>query len=316
MKNFSFKTKKSSPHSWDNRSILRIIGAIVISVCLILLLRGVIGPVLSGAAMNVLGIRNYFQTSSAALPVYIRDRNELHAVINGLSEEVAAQSGNRSTIARLSRENEELRALMGNSDEERILAGVIARPPAVPYDLLVIDQGSDHGITEGALVYHEDNHVIGTISRVYGQSALVTLFSSAGAETTVFIYGPDIFAYAYGEGGGVIRISVPQGVQLTEGDPVVLASLNTGDMGVIERIVSLSTQPEQNAYFTYPVPIQSMHRVLVAKNVEEPKTFEELVPNIELIRERFRVEVPDRQNGIGSTTPTSTPAAGGVPTQI
>ncbi len=307
MKNFSLKTKRNSPHSSDRRLIFQTIAFVAVSVVLIFLLRGALGGLLSGVTTTVLRVSNYFQTSSASLPAYLRDRTELLSEVNRLRQEVAAQSGGGATIARLSFENDELRTFVGDSSEERILAGVVARPPAVPYDLLVIDRGSDHGILEGALVYHAMNHVMGIVSKVYPESAFVTLFSSAGTETTVYLYGPNVLAYAYGEGGGVIRISVPQGVTLTEGDPVVLPSIHSGDIGVIERIVSLPTEPEQSAYVTFPVSLQSVRTVHVGKTVIDIKTYEDIVPNITLINERFAIEVPDIARSVTSTTtPTST----------
>lgn len=277
------------------------------------MLRGAIGYTTSGLSTYVQTLKGYFAHSSAILPSYIRDRSELIRTIETLKEELAARSGDRATIARLTHENEELRRQFSGITEARIRAGVIARPPSVPYDVLVLDRGSVHGIQEGAFVYHEGNHGIGIVSRVYPESSLVTLFSTPGSEITVYIYGPNVFAYAYGEGGGVIRISVPQGVTLTEGDPVVLPSLDNGDVGVIERVVSLPSQPEQNAYVTFPVSLHSMRTVNVGMNPVQPYTYEEILPNIETINRRFHVPVPDTARNVGSTstgTPTSTPESG------
>jgi hypothetical protein len=177
-------------------------------------------------------------------------------------------------------ENEELRTLLGDTEEERILGGVIARPPSTPYDLLVIDRGSQQGVKEGAIVYHVDQHAIGVVSRVYETMSFVTLFSSSGMETTVYLYGPDVFAYAYGEGGGVIRISLPQGIEVHEGDSVVLPSLHMGDLGIVEHVVSLPTQPEQNAYLTFPVPIQSIRSVAVSKEPMNTVSLKDLESNV------------------------------------
>jgi cell shape-determining protein MreC len=315
MKNFLLKTKKNSPLSSGKRSILKIIIATLVAVGILFLLRGVLGTFLSGIALRVAGVSTYFQTSTATLPVYIRERNELHAEIQSLREDIAAQSGYQSTIARLDNENKELRALMGDSTDERILAGVIARPPLVPYDLLVLDRGSEHGIKEGALVYQTGSHVIGVVSKVFSNSALVTLFTSAGAETTVYLYGPNVFAYAYGEGGGVMRISVPQGIELAVGNPVVLPSIHAGDIGVIERIVSIPTQPEQNAYVTFPIPLQSLRTVSVGKEVVDKPSFDEMELNLQAINDRFRIDVPEvARMGKSTTTPTTTPdVATGTP---
>ncbi len=315
MKNFLLKTKRNSHLSSDNRPVFRTVLFVGVSLLLIFLLRGTLGSFFSGAAMSVERISNYFNTSTASLPTYIRDRKELITEISRLRQELAAQSGSESTIARLSFENEELRSFLGNTPSERILAGVVARPPAVPYDLFVIDRGSDHGVLEGAAVYHKKNHVIGVVSRVYPESAFVTLFSSAGTETTVYLYGPNVFAYAYGEGGGVIRISVPQGITLQEGNPVVLPSIHSSDIGVIERIVSVPAEPEQSAYVTFPISLQSVRTVSVAKSVVDIQSYDDIVPNISVINDRFSITVPDIvRSEMNTTTPTSTVPRSGTTT--
>lgn len=309
MKNFSLKTKRNSLQNSGRTSILKASAYTAIAILIVFLLRGVIGYTTSGLGTSIQVVRSYFAQSGAVLPSYIRDRNELLRTIESLREELAARSGDMATIQRLSHENEELRRQFAEVKEERIRAGVIARPPSVPYDMLVLDRGSMHGILEGALVYHEGNHGIGIVSQVYPESSLVTLFSTPGSEITVYIYGPNVFAYAYGEGGGVMRISVPQGVALNEGDPVVLPSLDSGDVGVIERIVSLPAQPEQNAYVAFPVSLQSIRSVSVGKSPLMPRSYEDIAPNLEAINARFNIPVPDHARSVGSTsTPTTTPA--------
>ncbi len=307
MKNFLLKTRKNSPHNSLKRAVGKLSLIIAGGLILVWILRSLLGSVFSHITYPFEAMTDYFLTSGAALPSYIRERKELNEEIGRLKGELAAVSGSQATIARLSHENDELRLLLGDNGEERIAAAVIARPPLVPYDLLVLDKGSTEGIRVGAPVYYAGNHVLGLISKVFEESSFVTLVSSAGAESTVYLYGPNVFAYAYGEGGGITRISVPQGVELKEGDPVVMSALHTGDIGVIEKVVSIPAEPEQNAYVTFPVPIHSLRIVSVGKNVIEAKTFEDVLPDTVLIKERFKVEVPDiERSRTSSTTPAAT----------
>ncbi len=309
MKNFSFRTKKNSlPISAGKGIILRALLYTAIAIVAVVVLRSFVSPFTSNVVSSFMHFREYMNTSSAAFPTYVRERNELEAEIVGLKEELAAQSGDRATIGKLAAENEELRALLGDMPDERILAGVIARPPRTPYDVLVLDRGSDHGVKEGAIVYHVRDHALGIIGRVFPRMSLVTLFSSPGVESTVYLYGSDVYAYAYGEGGGAIRISLPQGIVVNEGDPVVLPSLHMGDLGVVERVVSVPTQPEQSAYLTFPVPIQSLRTVTVSRDSAVVPDLETLRANVERVREATLVEVPEAfRLGTATTTATSTP---------
>ncbi len=307
MKNFSSKTNKSSRQSSAKQTLGKVVVFTIVAVLIIFFLRNFLGSITATPARVLLSIRSYFTESTATLPVYLRSRAEIVRQIEDLNEELASRSGDRSTIGRLTNENDELRALLGDSRDERILAGVIARPPSTPYDVLVIDKGSENGIVEGAIVHQARQHAIGIVSRVYTNMSLVTLFSSSGAESTVYLYGPDIFAYAYGEGGGVIRISVPQGIEVHEGDSVVLPSVESGDLGVIERVVTVPTQPEQSAYLTFPIPIQSLHTVTVSREPVAPKDVDTIKAQVEVVRERFKVDVPDAfRLGTATATPTST----------
>jgi cell shape-determining protein MreC len=308
MKSFSFKTKRNSPHSSGNWVIGRVILLTCITLVAVLVLRSVIAFALSGGTGFFFNVRNYFAHSGASLPTYIRDRSELQQIIDDLEEKLAGASGDSATIARLTAENDEFRALLSDTKDERILAGVIARPPLVPYDLLVIDRGSRQGILPGALVYHTENHAIGMVSRVFDTSSFVTLFSSAGSEMAVYLYGPNVYAYAYGEGGGVIRVSLPQGISVTVGDAVVLPSPHMGDLGIVERVVSEASQPEQSAYLTMPVPIQSIRSVVVNKESLDALVPSELETNVTLIRDRLRVEIPEALRfSTGTSTATMTP---------
>jgi len=203
-------------------------------------------------------------------------------------------------------ENEELLSLMNIDDAERIAAAVTARPPYLPYDSLLIDRGTKDGIKEGAIVYRAYDQAIGLVSRVYQEGALVTLFSTPGVEATVYILGPNIYTTAYGEGGGIVRVSVPQGVSIVLGDVVIIPSLEIGVLGTIKDIKSVPTQPEQYGYVMSEAPIQSLNLVSVSSRVLQKRTFEEVESIIAGYNyEALKVDIPDNVV-VGGTLASST----------
>jgi cell shape-determining protein MreC len=225
--------------------------------------------------------------------VYVRDRIALQKQIQLLEQEIASQQGIRTTLLYLEKENDELRALVGASTTPSITAGVIARPPFSPYDTVIIDRGADDGIVSSAPVYYGASRALGYVRTVYNKHALITLFSSPNVETTVYVFGPNIFTTAYGEGGGVIRISVPQGVAITEGDIVTLPSLAGGVLGTVHTVRSVPTEPEQHAYVVLDVPLQSLRLVRVSTQSQIPATFEDALGiTQEVERTLFTVPVP------------------------
>jgi cell shape-determining protein MreC len=307
MKNFSSKTKKSYLRNSSKHTVRTALILTVGAVIIVFFLRGFIGSIFSDVVSSVLSVRTYFGTSSATLPSYVRNRSELFSEIQDLKETIGAQSGSAAIIERLTRENTEFRALLGDNTEERIGAGVIARPPYVPYDVLVLDRGSEDGIKEGALVYHTSDFVIGYVQNTFKKSAVVALFSSPNVESTVYVYGPDVYATAYGEGGGVIRISVPQGVPIAEGNVVILPMLNTGTLGTVQGVTSVPTQPEQHAYLSFPTSMQSIRLVSVERSPIEEVSFEDAALNVGAYRGKFILDVPaELRLSVGTSTASTT----------
>lgn len=274
MRNYLLKTKASSRPKRDIRRLyVRLL--LVVCVCGAVFLfreplRGVGGTIVS----PWLFIRHYFNTSTAIVPVYFRERSVLESEIETLSQTLASYHGTRNAYTILEKENSELRALLGVTTTPSILAGVIARPPRTPYDTVIIDKGSRDGILEHAPVYYGSNMALGYIRAVYESYALVTLFSSPHVETTVYVFGPNMFTTAYGEGNGVIRISIPQGVTIKEGDLAILPALDGGVVGMIDTIQSIPSEPEQHAYITLETPLQSLRLVRVSQNAYTPVTFD------------------------------------------
>jgi cell shape-determining protein MreC len=321
MKNFSSKTKENYLHNSKATSIRKYLVWVVGAFVVLFGAKGMLGALSASFTMPIFSVHNYIQESSGTVPVFIRDRLSLLTQIRALEENVIMQKGMEATVAYLTSENTELRALQGASSSPRIIAGVIARPPYTPYDTIIIDQGSEDGIVLHAPVYQGGGNAIGYIREVFDKTALAVLFSSPGVESTVFVFGPNLFTTAYGEGGGIIRLSIPQGVWVEKGNVVILPSLDTGVIGSIQELVSNPTEPEQRAYISPEISLQSTRLVSVGKTSVRIPTFDEAMEVVRKEEQKlFTFEVPphasmqmstssegalDRGSG-SSTTATST----------
>ncbi len=259
------------------------------------------------------GVKTWVAESSASLPQYLRNRSELVDELTELRQRVAERGGDRFTLDMLAKENAELRALMGDVDDERILSGVIGRPSTLPYDMLMLDRGSVHGVVEGAPVYIGDRTVIGFVQSVSERTSLVTLITTPGFTSTVYVLGPDIYTTAVGLGGGQLRVSIPQGFVVKEGDLVILPSVTSGVYGSVSYIETIPTQPEQFAYVSPKTPIASLRLVAVGKTSMQGSTFDAAVANVTAaLNELFEVSVPSEFHATstnplvgGTTTATS-----------
>ncbi len=254
--------------------------------------------------------RLWINESSSSLPVYIRDRRALMEELESVKMQVATEEGNEATIKKLQAENDDLRNLLGAVPNDRKVARVIGRPNAMPYDVLMIDQGSVDGITQFAPVFLGRDQVIGVVMRVNERTSLVALTTTAGFTATAYVYGPNIFTYAEGMGGGILRVRIPQSIQLSIGDVVVLPGIDSGIFGSISDINTSPTQPEQYGYIRLPQSLQSIAYVSVGHDPIVTNTFAEAKVLVEDLRNNFlQVNVPPEflvtPEAIGSSTATS-----------
>lgn len=238
-------------------------------------------------------IRIWIANSNNTLPLLLRDKQELLKTIHNLEIKIATEQGTESTIKRLQIENDQLRSLVGTLPAERILARVIARPPELPYDLLLFDRGSRDGVVEGAPVFAGKDTVIGVVSMVTEKTSYAKLISDPQVSVTVFLVGPNIFTLAEGLGNGVVRVRVPQGIKISEADIVLLPAVDSGVIGVIEKVVTSPTNPERHGYITFSTNIQSLQYVSIGSEAIITPDFSAVVSSISnQISELLSVSVP------------------------
>ena len=249
-------------------------------------------------------MRIWIAESGSSLPSYIRERSVLIDEIEGLKIKIATEQGTDNTIKKLQIENTELRNLTGSLPEARVLARVIGRPNTLPYDVLMLDRGTAHGVVLNAPVFLGADQVIGFVYKVTEKTSFVTLVTTAGFTSSAYVIGPNIYTFAEGMGGGILRVRVPQGILLRTGDLVLLPAIDSGLYGTISYIETSVTQPEQYGFVSTSIPIQSLYYVSVGREAVVPHTYEEAEALIDTTKASlFKVELPE---GVLVTPETST----------
>lgn len=198
----------------------------------------------------------------------IRERDALKEQVETLRSEQEAVRARASTTSSTL------------SSDERVSAAVISRPSFTPYDSLLIDKGARDGIHEGALVLAHENRAIGYVKKTYDSLSHVALFTTAGVESLVYLPSSRILAQARGMGGGTIRISVPQGMRIQEGDVVVYPTISRQSIGTISKIVTTPTSPDIYAYVHVSEVPFSLFTVDVTTRSFTPPTLQELQENM------------------------------------
>jgi len=250
----------------------------------------------------------WLEESSSLIPTFIRDRQSLQADIEQLENQLQVNSRTSVTQQRLFVENNRLRELLGADKENRIVAGVIARPDTLPYDFLQIDRGINDGIEVGAPVFVGTDIVVGLVVHTAAQYSFVELFTTPGFEATIFLSGPDVVAKMYGMGGGVARVSLPQGIPIQIGNLVHVPSVEPGVFGKIAYIENEPTQPEQYGYVAPNISLNSLYQVSVGR-------VSQISQSVEEIDQRVRSEIESRLvvPGVSLEVSTSTDQATSSP---
>ncbi len=253
-------------------------------------------------------VRVWVAESSDSLPQFLRERSALVEELQSLKAAAAIDQGNENTINKLQFENDQLRSLFGEVPKERLLARVIARPNELPYDMLMIDRGTENGVTLHAPVFLGRDQLIGVVSDVRTKTALITLVTTAGFTSTAYVIGPNIYTYAEGMGGGIMRVRIPQGIPLQVDDLVVLPAVSvTGVFGAVAEVVTSPTQPEQYGFVTLESPLQGIQYVSVGTEAVVPQSYDIARDQVDtFVRELFQIDLPE---GVLVTPETATTSA-------
>ncbi len=142
-----------------------------------------------------------------------------------------------------------LEALLGSATDEtakragEILAGVVARPPESPYDVLVLAQGSQAGVAIGQEAYGAGGVPIGVVSSVTSDFSRVTLFSSWGMDVHGWIGSATLPLTIQGVGGGSLIASISRAANIAVGDIVSVPGPGALPIGKVVRIDSDPSSP-------------------------------------------------------------------------
>lgn len=197
-------------------------------------------------------------------------RNSFGAThLERLQAELVATKAKLEDVAVLRAENTELKRLLGReTSSSRVLAAVIARPPFSPYDTLMLDVGTQKGITEGDLVSAGGSTIIGRVSQVEEHASRVVLFSAPGetqqALLTLSAKGGAVVPLSLsGQGSGSFKAEVPSGTLASVGDLVVLAGIEPLFSARVEGLSEGGGESFLTLYLRMPVNAQELRFVEV-----------------------------------------------------
>jgi cell shape-determining protein MreC len=187
----------------------------------------------------------------------------------GLEAALASTTAALADRDALFAENKELKKRLGRDPGvPRVLAGVLLRPPATPYDTLVIDAGFKDGIARGDAVTAGGTTVIGEVTDLYDTAARVTLYSASGEKYDALLHlrsGESVPIVIEGQGGGSLKAMLPSGTEVQAGDYAVLPGLLGGLTAKVTYIDESEAESFSAVYLSLPVNPSTLRFVEVLK---------------------------------------------------
>lgn len=249
-------------HDEQNRRRRRkILGGIFLIAVLLFLMRGPVANSLGGV-LALLG-RPFWSLQDLVVLKYnsittaLRSKSALEAENAHLKEildEVALGAYSRDELRR---ENDRLKEALGRTSEHTFtLSRILAAPPVSAYDTLLVDAGTDQNIFIGMQAFSQGDFKVGEVTRVWGNTALVSLYSTPETQLSVHIGATStIPATAIGIGGGNLRAILPRGVAIAVGDLVSIPALSPSYAGVVDAIDRPEGSSLEAVYIRLPFDI-------------------------------------------------------------
>lgn len=154
------------------------------------------------------------------------------------------------------------------SSQKYIFGSVISRPPQSPYDVLVIDIGSENGVSAGMEVTAYGDILLGHVAEVFPKISKVKLVSFPKEETNALIQlnstGEWISVNVVGIGGENFEIKLPSTLEIKSGDQIITTGTHPLLLGVVEKIEVNLSESMQKIFFRLPVNLQYLRYAYVA----------------------------------------------------
>lgn len=154
--------------------------------------------------------------------------------------------------------------LVGRKQKTNIVvASVLTRPPQTPYDVIIIDAGSNESVTIGSEVSLPEGPILGIISEVFPKNAKVKLYSASGQETNAVLERNNIPVILVGTGGGNFRLSLPRDIAVEKGDRILSSDITARHLATVGEISVEPTDSFQEVLAQSPTNIFTLRFVFV-----------------------------------------------------
>lgn len=196
---------------------------------------------------------------------FFSSRASLTAQNRSLSEQLAQYEERAAAYATLEAENAQLREMAHLASRvEGMTVAIISSVGASPYGTFLIGAGQEEGVAAGNIVLTSTGFVLGEVREVARHTATVAEILSPRAFLDGIVGGTAIVVE--GRGGGNGQTSVPRGVEISVGTPVVAPAYAGRPIGVVGAVATSSGGATQNVFIRIPVNRSGLQFVYVASS--------------------------------------------------
>jgi len=209
-------------------------------------------------AAPVWSVRSFVVENVAESAAYLKSKRSLEEENNRLEtqNEIIKQSAIALEVLR--KENIELRSVINREGvRPKTLGKITSRPPASPFDTVIIDVGTSSGVKEGDIAVVSGSMALGEVARVFENGSLIRLYSTPDTTVEVQVVRSGTNVQAIGKGGGNFELVVPKETDVIEGDLVSLGS-TLFIAGEVDKVLSAESGSFKTALFRLPVNIRNV----------------------------------------------------------
>lgn len=198
------------------------------------------------------------------------DKNKLIKENTELLYEIENMRLNLIDYESLKEENQKLREEMGLKPiGVFITARVIAKPPQIPLDSLILDVGTNDSLNNGSIVLAGSKFLIGKIVKVSSDQATVALNSFPGTTLYGYIARTNEPLEITGIGGGSMQAKVPIDFEVQVSDKIMVEGRATYIAAIVAAIEEDSSSGFKEILMSLPANISKTKFVFVEPSVVE-----------------------------------------------
>lgn len=222
--------------------------------------------IIASAASPIFKFAGFAAGKKDSLFFLFRNKQSLNEELNYLKEKNIELENEVFLLESIRKENDELKIMFSRTDKKSyILGSIISRPPQSPYDIVVVDAGSDNGVKRGMKAVAYGSILLGHIAEVFPNYSKIKLVSYPGEETNLFMENGKISAIGLGLGGGNIEVKIPSSVKISSGDKITTEGTFRYLLGTADKIEADALNPFQKIIFRMPVNLNELQKIGIEK---------------------------------------------------